>query len=244
MKILHFLFCWLLLTVPAWATSTTFDGAGTFVKVADHANLEATTMTAGCWTYRTGNGEASLGRILGKRDNAPVTGWSMLTNTTEYLFAVDGTTDGDWRITRPSGDAWHHIAVTYDAGLLTNDPIFYVDGVLTSLSTDTNPIGAITISGTSLFIVGNNNEETVTWAGRVANCFYYNRILTAEEIKSVMRCNPKAVPNGLQAYLPLGVFAGRNLSSAGPAQGSIFLGSGSHNGDGPPVHCPQGGTWE
>ncbi len=58
-------------------------------------------------------------------------------------------TDASWRSATNSFtlNEWHHIAVTYDNSSTANDPIFYIDGVLSATTEVTPPDG--TFSGNS-----------------------------------------------------------------------------------------------
>lgn len=93
------------------------------------------------------------------------------------------TTDGIWVATNNvlTNGAMHHIAVTYDGALTTNDPTIYVNGSSIAITETSTPVGTFR-SGTNTdmylasAISGNNPN------GRLNSLLVYNRILSASEI--------------------------------------------------------------
>src|SRR5689334_19627120 len=45
------------------------------------------------------------------------------------------TGSGDWTVATPSTGAEHNLAITYDAGATTNNPVIYLDGSTVSVTT-------------------------------------------------------------------------------------------------------------
>jgi hypothetical protein len=231
-----------------WATATTFDGGGDAddkIDVTSFAGIEGTAFTVGCWTYRTGDGEAQRGRILDKFQAA--NGWVLNYNnidvTDKYLFLVDfDTTNGTWNIDASAANEWHHLAVSYDGSSTANDPTFYLNAVEQTETEAATPDGSY-VTGTNILSIGNRSTAANTWTGHLASCFYYNRILTAAEIKQVMHRGPQTLKNGLVCYWPLGVFTvyGHGGGSGGSSCAGTASGSPVTTGIGPPVSIPQGG---
>ena len=137
-----------------------------------------------------------------------------------YAFYVDGdvsptfgftashsTTSGDWGADYGSLGSFgtlHHVAVTYDAGSTTNDPILYLDGVAQSLGAyDSNPSGTLIADSTSLSI-GATSSGNGDYDGLIAEVGYWNRVMSASEVAQLAKgFSPLFVPNGLVFYAPL-----------------------------------------
>ena len=229
----------LSLTTAAWPTASVFDGANSKVAIPHVAALAPAQMTVCVWTYRTGNGEADLGRIWDKSSHAL---FVMDTGTT-YMFRVFSgfEPDGFWRIDIPSANAWHHLCLAYDTGSTTNDPVVYYDGVSQTVTESQTPVGTYADSGNP-WNWGNDNGSTRTWTGSLASAALYNVLLTAGEVRTVMHKGPQCVRRGLVGYWPLGLFGGRNYTSTANLAGtetSITVSSA-----GPPVSVAQGGLCE
>lgn len=221
-----------------FASSTTFDGADTRVSITSIAAIEGKVVTFGCWTYRTGNGESNVGRIMSK-----VSDWQLRYDTGNYLLeAAMFTTAGNWTVTAPSTNAWTHVVVVYDGNSASNDPVIYFNGASQSVTESQPPVTAVGVATNSLTWGASSTAGAGVWAGRLADCFWYNRLLSNNEVKQIMHFGPKSLTNGLIGYWPLGNFAGLNLTTNSLA-GTETLGTGSHNGDGPPINYPQGGKW-
>jgi hypothetical protein len=85
-------------------------------------------------------GEGNAGRIIRKGGGA--NGWGVHLYTGNYIYYAQGaSTDGWWRIA--SNLNQKHLAITYNNSSVSNDPIFYVDGVAQSIQSEANPVGTI-----------------------------------------------------------------------------------------------------
>src|SRR3990167_5433339 len=120
-------------------------------------------------------------------------------------FVSGSTTDGVWKIANPSTGTWHHICVTYDFGAVSNDPIFYIDGTATALTSDQNPVGTLSNASTR-FAISNTDTSGAgsNFDGRLAEFGMWNRILLATEAASLAKgFSPLHLPTGLVFYTPL-----------------------------------------
>lgn len=102
-------------------------------------------------------------------------------------LVVDGwtTTDGIWTWAYPSTGVEHHLAVSYDGSLTTNDPELYIDGVVQGRTETLTPAGTWPDSGTdyNIFVGGlHDGLGTLGFDGRILSFLVYNRILSASEI--------------------------------------------------------------
>ncbi|UCE47082.1 MAG: LamG domain-containing protein, partial [Phycisphaerales bacterium] len=86
---------------------------------------------------------------------------------------------------------WQHIAMTWSSGELIR---FHINGVEDTGADRNNPNNTGTLSGCSTLIIGagayDDNTTSEGWDGLIDDVRIYNRALTAEEIKEVMRGEP------------------------------------------------------
>lgn len=233
------LFFTLLLSLPLSA-GRTFGGASTdrieFTQYAAINDLD--TLTYALWTYRTGDGGNNNGRMIDKR-NANANGGSFLyTTSSTYAFEAHRwqTSDGAWSVTRPAGNTCVHVAVTYDHGSVSNDPIFYFDGVDQGAPTEiTTPSGTLA-SETETLVIGNRTAGNRSWDGRLASVAIWNVILTVGEIEALAKgTSPASIrPLNLVFHPPLwGVASPEPNLVAGGNNGTV---TGAVLAD----HCPSG----
>ena len=121
-----------------------------------------------------------------------------------YVFVIGwSTNDGKWSIAKPTTGAWHHIAITYNGGATTNDPIIYKDGVSQTITERVAPTGTLQLPTGSGWI-GSDDGTGEFFDGRLAEFAIWNRILTAGEIAALGKgFSPLTNPVGLVLYLPL-----------------------------------------
>ena len=167
-----------------------FDMVDDNVLIADNPLIDDIFTNGGsaeAWVYPLSDGENSYGRILDKA------------NWTLHIFAESGglskirfyiTTsgdDGEWFTTNVCvpNDKWSHIAVTYDNGSTSNNPIIYLNGVSQSLTENTTPAAVQTSDDGSALYIGNRAAGDVTWDGQIAGVKLFNNTLTAPEVKEL-----------------------------------------------------------
>ena len=71
-----------------------------------------------------------------------------------FGWAVIGSTNGVWRSPDQTLNARHHLVVTYDRTLTTNDPVLYIDGASVTVTETDTPVGILT--GDDTLKVGEN----------------------------------------------------------------------------------------
>ena len=116
--------------------------------------------TTSFWINPGSTGEANA-NILYKRGSN--TGWTIYnqtcdSNNIDLVMTVNTAgTDGQWRADCAiSLNQWNHVVITYDDDLASNDPIFYVNGILISMDLDNNSDGYQSEASETLY-VGNNH---------------------------------------------------------------------------------------
>ena len=183
----------------------TFGGVSTD-KVVSALTAHATQRSYHQWTYRTGAGGNSQGRLFEKTNGGAQVEVFLNSNaavTYNYFRSWSGT-DGNWSIPQPAVNEWHQIGASYDAGATTNDPLMYIDGVSQTVTQVTgDPTGSVD-TNTDTYVFGNNGASTRNWAGRLCEFAVWNRILTAGEWAALgAGFSPLFFPDSLVEYIPL-----------------------------------------
>lgn len=195
------LFLSVFLCAPPSYAGRDFNATTSKIEVTSYTALNALdTLTICLWAYRRTLGESNAGRFVEK-----TSGFILSTQTLMNFFANRwSTTNGQWTVSHPTANAWHHICVTYDYGSTTNDPIFYVDGVSQTVSEVSAPVG--TLDGdTDLLVIGNRTDSARTFDGYLAELYIWNVILTATEISTLSKnANPAMIrPGNIVLGMPL-----------------------------------------
>lgn len=134
------------------------------------------------WFSRAGAHEGGLGRIFDKR-NAGVQTETLYEADTDSKFYFERNWSGgvgQWTTPRPASAAFHHVLVTYDAGAATNDPVFYIDGALSTTTEALTPSGTAN-STADTYVIGNRGAGDRTWNGLIAEFAIWDSILTATD---------------------------------------------------------------
>lgn len=169
------------------ATAGNIDGAGIWGaastdKITTNLTAHSSTRTYEVWAYRTGTGDGALGRITDKHTVSAEVETFQVGGTLNDQYAYGRTFSGgtaDWEVALPSANAWHHIVVTYNSSAATNDPIFYIDGAVATLTADTNTTGTAN-TNTDPYVIGNRGSDNArNWAGNLDEFRVSNAIRTA-----------------------------------------------------------------
>jgi len=147
------------------------DSALTYGSDTEIDNVFDSGATAEAWVYADTYGESSRGRIFEKGDT---NGWSLFVdnqNVTGSASFVYGWTSqfGAW--SAPSNGlpvaGWHHIVVTYDNTVTSNNPILVLDGVSVAVSEASTPSGNRSDDSGSTLYLGNSAGSTRTFDGNL-----------------------------------------------------------------------------
>ncbi|KKM19018.1 hypothetical protein LCGC14_1659880 [marine sediment metagenome] len=164
-----------------------FDGVDDVIACGSDSSIDNiwdSGGTAVVWMKADSDGEGNLGQMLDKVN------WLLRMDSadTAALFECSWAgDDGQWSFTI-NGSVFEMIAVTYDSGLTTNDPIIYVNGESVTISEDSTPTGANRTSDAAENLsIGNNAGTTATFDGRLDNIMLFDSILSASEIRKLYR---------------------------------------------------------
>jgi chitodextrinase len=180
---------------PGWKTgkingALNFNGVSNIVTVGSPSvltNLARYTIAA--WIKPRSFGEASLGRIVNKR-NSGTAGWTLfLTSQGSAFFRQTfSTTSGAWSTSNNAVTlgGWQHVALTYDNSSAANRPVFYLNGTRVTTTAKTAPAGSVTSDAASPLTIGNTATLDRTFDGGIDDVRIYNRILSAAEVGALV----------------------------------------------------------
>jgi len=159
------------------------DGDGDYVNCGNPSDLNITNyITVTCW-IKVAAFDKTWETILAKGDNSyrmsrgPADGDSI-------YFGCDGPSGDNLNaFTDVTDNRWHHVALVYDG----HNKIIYIDGAEDARMEST---GAINVSSYPLYIGENSQATNRHLTGLVDDVRVYNKSLTLEEIKEVMRGEP------------------------------------------------------
>ena len=169
---------------------------GDFVICGDATDIQELFGSAGtedgasisAWIYLDSYGDTNFGRIADK-DGVSQHGWLFYVSNTPRLGFNHGysTIEGSW--TSATGSIGlgqlHHVVVTFDGTSASNNPIFYVDGVLSATTTIQTPAGTLDDDSGARMIIGQRLTWDRAFDGRIEDWRLYDRIITAAEVKEI-----------------------------------------------------------
>lgn len=113
--------------------------------------------------------------------------WRLAILNNTFQFASKFTAVGQWAAGSIRPGFWHHVVVTYSFSALSNDPIFYIDGVKQNvLASDSNPTGTIGTDDANLYF-GNRSAGSSGGEVEMQNVQIYNRVVTEEEAYQIYK---------------------------------------------------------
>ncbi len=170
------------------SASTQYVNAGSGAIVDDIVNLST------CAWVKPNSSLTTYGDITTKYNNSGL-GWQMLLDYSTFsnlgisFYRTFSTTAGWWfGTTTIPYNQWSHVCVTYNNSSVANDPVFYVNGALTTTYENQAPVGTASSEATGdMYIGAYNNTGTPgeLFDGVIDEARVYNRIITASEVKSL-----------------------------------------------------------
>lgn len=212
--------------VRDFGTCLNFDGIDDIASITTvSAQNDLTTITLAAWINPRSFGESSSGRIFSKASG--LTGrWRLGMNNSggtrlNFVAQWNGGSTGNWA--SPVGSiqlgVWQHVAVTYDMTSTSNDPLYYINGVLVSTTETSAPSGSLTADDANAYI-GNDSTTARTFDGLIDDVQLYNKVLTQAEITALYYQGQTA--SGLVGQWKLDEGSGTTATdSTGNANGTI-----------------------
>jgi len=137
---------------------------------------------------------------------------------------------------------FQHVVITYSNSNTANDPIFYVNGVVKSITEDITPSGTTPTGNGSFFRIGAGGASTVKPIdGRLQDVRIYNRILSAAEVYALY-ANRRIgyLRNGLVFHAPMIGAAGLTQFDGATLGATNYVRDIINNAAGTPVGNPIG----
>jgi len=164
------------------ADGQSFDGVDDIITVSSqpsHSFIFGNGGTTTVWINPSSAGENNQGRVFQKSvTNIKLQNPSVDTSDIRLTQKFDGT-HGVWKTTNRdiAFNQWNHIAITYDASSIINDPTFYINGIPMPITENSSPSGLAQQENTGLRI-GNAHGSTRTFDGTVDEFRIYDGILS------------------------------------------------------------------
>jgi prepilin-type N-terminal cleavage/methylation domain-containing protein len=157
----------------------TFDGSNDRINFASASTVDSLFASGGtveAWIYPTGWGEGNYGRIADKKGSG--SGWGFYVNNSDVSGGLSfyyDTTLGffAWYLQWNTGNStislnnWNHVAVTFNSGSTSNNPIMYINGASKTISESGDGYSAFSSETSQDLNVGNRPAEDRTFAGRI-----------------------------------------------------------------------------
>lgn len=182
-----------------------FAGGAATDKIQTALVTQSNQRTYSIWTYRTGAGGGSLGRIIHKGTSGSTMNFNNgeATSTYDYSQSFSGGS-GTWTIPRPGANGWHHLVIVHDSGSAANDPLIYLNAVSQTVTETAAPSGTRTDTAEPYNVGNRGNDNTRAWQGYLAEFAVWDRLLSAGEVLALFNGN-RAIqsPVSLVSYIPL-----------------------------------------
>ncbi len=171
-------------------TAFSFDGTNDYVQIGNPASLRMTNgLTLDAWIYPKGDGS-------GNNSDGNNEGWGGMIMNKEGEYEITRYGDGEIRsaIARPNGtwvwlrsgyyaplNAWTHVSVTFNAGIVT----LYVNGsARASYNNGATTIGEVA-SGLNDFRIGGRQGDSQYFDGLIDEPKVFNTALSSAEIAQI-----------------------------------------------------------
>ena len=175
--------------------STSFDGSNDGIDTGNIFSGGETQATFSAWIWADESG-GSTDKLVGQTDESGnaadpfIILWSHSSNAIQFWFSDGAGTNYRYIASSAvTADTWHHLACTAD--LSTGVLKMYLDGVDLGLTVVNNasPPSSVAANTTTNYIGQGRSTGGDMWKGKVANMAIWTRVLSLEEINSVMRKN-------------------------------------------------------
>ncbi|MFZ3031807.1 MAG: LamG domain-containing protein [Candidatus Moraniibacteriota bacterium] len=175
-----------------------FDNTDDYVDLGSNASVDdLAVITVTAWVKPNSTGGGTLAKILNKATSASG-GWEFGvcahaswgcsgSDTRLRFYRWFSGAAGDWNSAASSLQmgVWQHVAIVYDSGSSTNDPIFYIDGSVSATTEFSTPSGTASSDASQTLTIGNRPAADRAFDGVIDEVRLYNRALSAAEIAAL-----------------------------------------------------------
>lgn len=158
-----------------------FNGTNQNINYGSDASIDAfTTKTISMWINRSAAASAAV--LVKDRLN---TGWVFrIRSATDVLSYFDdfSTTDANWETNAAVGTGMLHIGMTYDNSSVSNNVVFYINGVVAPSANTIAPVGTVVSDAAQSMISGETGAGTLDYNGDMGWIIYHDTIWTAAQI--------------------------------------------------------------
>jgi hypothetical protein len=209
--------------------SLTFDGVNDYVTMGNAIKYQferTQTFTIEAWIYITAIGAERIivskllnsGTFAGYEFNVTSTGalfFYAMNNFGTNMIAVASTTT-------VRANTWTHVAVTYNGDSNANNVQFYINGILSAKTINTNNLTASILS-TAIVSVGSRNAIAGFFIGQQQEVRIWNTVRTAQQIVNNMFTSLAGTETGLVGYYKLNEGTGTTAtdSASSPVNGTL-----------------------
>lgn len=179
---------------------TYFDGSGDYLTYGHHDYMDGmNALTMECWLYRQNNGHFEF---MGKNYR----NYQLAVNSSEYLYFYKGygnTANQSYQAWETNqyitANTWYHIALTWEGNTvklyINGDQVWEADNAIDQPTPDQYHYA---------FELGRRGGENSYYLnGRIAEARLWNKVRTADEIKSHVYQSLRGDEDGLIGYWPL-----------------------------------------
>ena len=195
-------------TMSSYSKKMIFDGSDDSVGCGSDSTIDDVFDGSGgtwsCWVSAKTEGESNNGNVITKGNvHLRVTddGGSPCV---KFLKSFDGTVV-NWRTDLDlTYNKLMHIAVTYDADSVSNDPKIYINGVEQTITESETPSGTRDSDASNNFVIGGSSSNN--YDGFIDEVSIFNKILTETEVQEIFNnglaldCRDHSASSNLIAY--------------------------------------------
>lgn len=199
-----------------------FNGTNEQIAYGSDASIDGyVTKSISVWINRTAAASAAV--LVKDRLN---TGWVVrIRAATDLLsyFEDFTTTDPNWETTAAVGTGLVHLGVTYNNSSTSNNPVFYLNGVLAASTNTTAPVGTVVSDAAQSMLSGETGAGTIDFNGDMGWLSYDNTLWTADAMnRAKWWGNPTGTLKVFHPFVTTSLVNKGNATANGTATGTTM----------------------
>jgi hypothetical protein len=164
----------------------------TTTKVEDTTltGFDVSQFTLGGWLWAISTGEGTFGRVFCADENEQTNGFylSHTAVASRLRFQYNwnaGANPGTWTFAATDGQ-YNAVAVKYDRGATTNDPVARVNFSAPTITEATTPSGTATAPNAG-YCIGNRSAADRTWDGGIMDLQFHPTLLSDSDMDKMLK---------------------------------------------------------